>query len=252
MKKEILVNPNYSQFKDFIEQIPDNFDTLGVPLRLKRNEIRLVEVNGVSLVIKYFRHLTIANRFIYAHIRKSKSRRAYEHTMFLLSKEISSPEAVAYINYYKNGMLYKSFYVCLHTNYKSIREFLKLPLSESKEALEAFARFSYKLHKNGIFHKDYSTGNILYQLSGNSYDFCLIDNNRMKFCRYSFLKGMRNMKRLDIQSECMGIIAAEYARVANVNEIKTLNAMTIYRLQHMDRKSLKKKIKSLKKLMPGK
>ncbi|MFA6335511.1 MAG: hypothetical protein WCX48_08155 [Bacteroidales bacterium] len=50
-----------------------------------------MEVEGFVLVVKYFKKITLANKFIYAHVRKSKARRAYEHSELLLSKGFTSP-----------------------------------------------------------------------------------------------------------------------------------------------------------------
>lgn len=249
MRSEIFINPNYSYLKDFVYQIPENFNSLGDIVHAGRNEVRVVNVNGISLVIKYFKQISLPNKFVYAHIRKSKARRAYEHSMFLLGKDISSPEPVAYINCLKNGLLYQSYYMCLYTNYKPLKELLILPVAESEEALKAFARFSYRLHKAGIFHNDYNVGNVLYQLKENVYDFSLIDDNRMKFHRYNYHRGIKNMNRLDIPIGCLGIIASEYAKEANASEIQTLNAITLARLIYLGKMAVKKGIKSLKKLI---
>jgi hypothetical protein len=81
------------------------------------------------------------------------------------------------------------------------------------------------------------------------YDFSLIDDNRMKFHRYNYHRGIKNMNRLDIPIGCLGIIASEYAKEANASEIQTLNAITLARLIYLGKMSVKKGIKSLKKLI---
>ncbi len=252
MRSEIFINSNYSHLKDFVDQIPENFNCLGDVVHAGRNEIRIVTVNGTSLVIKYFKRIASVNRFVYAYIRKSKARRSYEHSLHLLNNGITSPEPIAYINCYKNGLLYMSYYVCLYTNYKPLEELLKLPVTESEEALKAFARFSLRLHKSGIFHYDYNVSNVLFRFSENEYDFSLIDNNRMRFRKYKYSRGIKNMNRLKIPVDCIGIIASEYAKEANTSDIKTLNAMTLVRLIYMERETAKKRIQSLKKLILGK
>ncbi|MDD3033438.1 MAG: hypothetical protein PHT25_02470 [Bacteroidales bacterium] len=54
MKVDIHINPGYSNLRSFIETIPEKFDELGSAKHLGRNHIRIVEVDGVKLVIKYF------------------------------------------------------------------------------------------------------------------------------------------------------------------------------------------------------
>lgn len=251
MKTEVYINPAYSSFNAFIHQIPKLFSLTGTPLHMGRNEVCLVDVRGNPFVVKYFKRITFANRFIYAHIRKSKARRSYEHSMLLLSKGITTPEPIAYIDCYKHGLLSLSFYVCRHTNYRPFEELLTLPITESEEALKAFARFSFKLHKNGIFHKDYSSGNVLYLPTDNGFDFSLIDNNRMRIRNYKYFRAIRSMDHLNMSVACLGIIAAEYAKMAQISDIKLINSITMSKLLYQDKISIKHGIKSLKKLILG-
>lgn len=245
MKTEVFINPKYSSLSDYIWQIPQHFNSLGRDIHHGRNEIRVINENGVILTAKYFKKITFANRFIYAKFRKSKARRAYEHSQLLIHKGITSPEPIAYINVYRFGLLNKSYYISLYTNYDPLRKILELPLIESIDALKAFARFSYRLHSLGVFHDDYTIDNILYRFSESGYDFSLIDNNRMRFRRYSYRQGIKNLERLKIPVEKMGIIAAEYANETQESDIGTLNAMTFFRLGYLLKLSVKKWIKTL-------
>ncbi|HLN73654.1 MAG TPA: lipopolysaccharide kinase InaA family protein [Prolixibacteraceae bacterium] len=229
MKTELFIHPSFSNLREFIHQIPGNFSSMGEEVYNGRNDVRFVNVNGVVLAIKYFKRITLANRYIFATVRKSKARRAYDHAELLIQKGITSPQSVAYINCYRYGMLYQSFYVSLHTNYRPFMEILQLPISYAEPALKAFARFIYGVHKAGIFHKDLTIRNLLYLYNDHRYDFSLIDTNRMSFHTYSFKKGMNNLSRLALPVETIGIIAAEYARQAQVSEIMALNAIVFSR-----------------------
>lgn len=243
MKTEIVVKPEFSYLDDFIRQIPPGFTSLGQEIYSARNEVRLVNVDGLVFAIKYFKKMTLANRYIYAHLRKSKARRAFEHSDMLLSNGITSPKSVAYIDCYKYGMLYQCYYVSLYSDYSPLEEMLKLPISESEPGLKAFARFIYRVHKIGIFHNDLTLTNILYSNKDGVYDFSLIDNNRIKLHRYSFKRGMNNLKRLNLSVEWHGIIAAEYAQISDTNDLQTLMAMVFFRQYFLARISLKRWIK---------
>jgi predicted unusual protein kinase regulating ubiquinone biosynthesis (AarF/ABC1/UbiB family) len=105
-----------------------------------------------------------------------------------------------------------------------------LPLSESEEAIKIFARFTYQLQRSGLFHDDYNTGNVLYYFNGSDYKFTLIDNNRLRFINYSFRAGIKNLKRLNIPVDKLGVFSAEYANAAHSNEIMTLSAIARNRL----------------------
>lgn len=243
MKTEIFVNPNFSHLTEFINKIPDDFDSIGIEIHHGRNEVRKVNLFNLHLTIKYFKKITLANRLIFATIRKSKARRAYEHSKLLIQKGITSPEPIAYINCYRFGLLYKSFYISLFTTYKPLKELLNLPISVSEEGLKAFARFTFRLQNAGILHDDYTIDNVLYDKIGNRYDFSLIDNNRMRFRKFSYARGLKNLERLKVTVDKMGIIAAEYAREANESDLRTLNAMVFFRVRHIIIRSVRKCLK---------
>ena len=252
MKTEIFINPKYSILDDFIRQLPDNYSNLGELIYIGRNDVRIINVNGLLLAVKFFKRMTLANRYIYATVRKSKACRAYEHTSLLLEKGITSPEHVAYVNCYKYGMLHKAYYVSLYTDYKPFKDLVALPISETEEALKAFARFTFRLHQAGIYHNDFTIYNVLYSHTDNQYDFSLIDNNRMSFKNYSFREGMKSLRRLSVSVDILGVIAAEYAKESHVNDYVTLNMMLFIRLRQLAHSSIKRWIKAPLQLITGK
>lgn len=252
MKTENFVNPFYSYLNDFINQIPSTFNSTGKVLHSDRNEVRLVNDKGFPLVVKHYKKITLLNRIIYATFRKSKARRAYENSKLLLANDFTTPQPIAYINVYRYGILYQCYYINVFTFYKPLRELLDLPISESEEDLKAFARFTYRLHSKGILHDDLTIDNVLYQYNYKVIDFSLIDNNRMRLCNYSYRKGIRNLERLKIPVEKMGVIASEYARETNVSDIRTLNAMAFYRIGYLVKVSLKRRFKVFAHLFSSK
>jgi tRNA A-37 threonylcarbamoyl transferase component Bud32 len=244
VKTKIHISDKFSGLSDFISDLPKNYDRVGELIYNGRNEVRTVKVNGLVLVIKYFKRMTLANRFIYAMFRKTKAQRAFEYAAWLLDKGITSPENVAYVDCYEHSMLVKSFFVNIYTDYKPIKDLFALSISDSEEGLKAFARFTYQLHRKGVFHYDYSVSNILFSNNDGVYDFALIDNNRMKISKYSFRRGIKTLNRLAIPVERMGIVAAEYARVSGVNDLEMLNAMVLIRLLHQLRNVIKQWLKA--------
>lgn len=251
MNPIIHINPKYLHLKDFILNIPAQFYEMGTPIHTGRNELRLVETENVKIVIKHFKRITEINRFIYANFRKSKGRRSFEHSMQLIEKGFASPEPVAYINLIKGGILTDDYYICLYCDFRPFKELLSKPLAEAQKGLEEYAKYTYKLHKCGIFHKDYSTSNILFNDNGGNYEFSLIDDNRLLFRSYSRTRSMVTMvKRQDISVEQMGIIAGSYARAAGENEYRILNNMTrqvlIISKVFSVRRRIKKSLKAIK------
>lgn len=249
MNIKIFINPEYSYLNDYILRIPEVFEKTGDSLHSGRNIVKEVTVKDTRLVIKYFKQITWVNRIIFATLRKSKAVRTYENSIKLLQKGINTPDPVAYIDCYKGGLLYKSYYVSLFTDYQPLSDLFLLPLNESEKALRSFARFSYRLHKLEIYHDDYSLRNVLYKVNGQDYNFSLIDNNRMRFCNNtSYRKKLKNLERINLPAEKMGIVGSEYAREAQLDDIKTLDIMTSYRLKFLSKAEAKKR---LKRVFPG-
>ncbi len=244
MKTNICINEKYSGLSDFIRALPQNFDHTGELIYSGRNEVRKVEINGKLLVIKYFKRMTVANRFIYAAFRKTKAQRAFEYADWLLKQGITTPENIAYVDCYMYGLLCKSYLITEFTDYQPVKELFNLPISDSEEGLKAFARFTFQLHQKGIFHHDYSVSNVLFSENNSQYDFSLIDNNRMKISEYSLRKGIKTLKRLAIPVECIGIVAAEYSRVSGINDVEMLNAMVLIRLFHQLKDTIKHWLKA--------
>jgi len=244
MKTKIYVNPAFSNLTEYIEQIPSNFWTTGEVLHNGRNEVRKVEVQREILVIKYFRKITWANRLIFATVRKSKAQRSFENSHKLICNGISTPTPIAYINIYRHGLLYQSFYISNFTNYRPVLEFIDSPITKAEIGLKSLAQFSYKLHRLGIFHGDYNASNVLYLFDGSEYRFSLIDNNRIKFCPYTKRRGLKNFIRMKLPIEKIGIISSEYAHISESNDLRTLFTLTLFRLQFQHMREFKEIIKS--------
>lgn len=247
MKRIIFINSDYEYLRDVIESIPDNFKWMGATVKSGRNEIKYFNTLGMTLVIKSFCKITLANRVIYALFRKPKSQRSYENSEYLMKIGIETPTPVAYISTYRAFMLKKDFYVSLYIDYQHVNILLSNSLPQSEIALRAFANFTYKLHSNGIFHCDYNLNNILYSFNGLFYRFSLIDNNRIRFVKYKTLRGVRNLQRLQLPVENIAVICSEYSRQSNINELKTILGMSIFRLQYITFNAFRRKLKSIAK-----
>jgi serine/threonine protein kinase len=90
-------------------------------------------------------------------------------------------------------------------------EFGKGGIEGREYILKAFALFTAKLHESGIYHRDYSPGNILFDEKNDEVKFCLVDINRMRFGEVSIEKGCENLARLWGQKPMFELIAKVYA-----------------------------------------
>ena len=69
-----------------------------------RNTIKRFCLGGIDIVVKRYGHITSFNRLMYSTFRKSKAMRAYQHASQLRELGISTPEEIAMIETYKNGI----------------------------------------------------------------------------------------------------------------------------------------------------
>jgi tRNA A-37 threonylcarbamoyl transferase component Bud32 len=245
MRVDINIKPEFSSLTRFVEELPDNFDNIGDIIHSGRNQIRIAEINGERLVIKYFKKITLFNKFIYGNVRKSKAKRSFENSATLLKNGIGTPKPVAYIDTFNHLLLKKSFYVYLNTDYTDIEYLLNLPLSEAETGIRAFARLSGKMHHAGIFHGDFNTSNVLFKIINGNYDFCLIDNNRMKFKSFTLKSGAKNFKRMKLSVEQAAIVGSEYSRMYGYSERLFVIKMLWYRSLFIFRENCKIKFKRL-------
>ncbi len=181
-----------------------------------RNVIKKFEFPGLTVNVKSFKPPHLINSFVYKYFRKSKARRSFEYAQELLNRGIKTPEPIAYFEYLGLWGLGKSFYFSRHLLYDytfyDLRDNCRKPVFE--DLLRQFSRFAYELHERGVYHKDFSAGNILITHQEEESSFYLIDLNRMKFIDLDVDLRMKNLSRLTEDPEVLGIIAEEYAKVS--------------------------------------
>ena len=97
---------------------------------------------------------------------------------------------------------------------------------DSEKIIKKFVAFTYNLHKNCVYHKDYSAGNILvFKNEKDEYDFSLVDINRMEFKPIDLELGLDNFAKLWLDSDNLQIIAKEYSKLSDVDEFKAINIL---------------------------
>lgn len=209
---KIVVNPEYQHLKGFIERVPAIFEQEGEVIYAERNTLKTFEAEGLSVCIKSFHRPFIINRLVYGFLRPSKAERSYSYGLELLKRGISTPAPIAYIEDKRAGLLFDSYYISINqTTTGMMRELRQGPLAGREQLLKSFARFAAHIHTQGVLHKDFSPGNILYLQEGSDYHFYLVDINRMKFQSVDLEQGCENLKRLWGSDEMIRFIAREYA-----------------------------------------
>ena len=235
---KIVINKEYSNIKEWVEQLPANFDKLGEVVYQARNTLKKMQLpNGEEVVVKKFAVPIFINRIAYSFFRKSKARRAYENAELLLAKGIDTPKPLFYITIKKHGLFYRGYFGCANNPTPNImREFVDY-VNGGEEILKQFATFSKMVHDKKVLHIDYSPGNIIYekQVDG-AVKFSLLDLNRMQFDKeLSRKERLFNFRRMFRSKESLTILVGEYARLCGWNCEKAIAEAIEYSKQFWER-----------------
>ena len=244
---KVILNPKFSRLSDFINQLPDSFATAGQTVYQARNVIKVFEKEGFRLNVKSYHIPIFINQIIYSFLRPTKARRAYEYAMEVRRRGVEPPEPVAYIECRRFGLLRASYFVSIQCDMPGImRTFLDLDVTnEGKlDLIEAFARYSARLHESQILHVDYSPGNILFEKKEDGYHFSLVDINRMHFGTVDMPTGCHNFARLCGNEEFFRLLAHYYAQERGFDEAQCLDLILRYRNE--DRKKRQQKWRIIK------
>ena len=213
MKEAIILNPNYLHLEAFVQNIPQIFAKEGVTIYKSRNEIKVFEFNGLQINVKQYRKPSLLNRLIYTFIRPSKGLRAFNYAQILTEKGFSTPEPIAYIVYKKHNIIAESYFISIQSQLsRTMYEFGTSKMKGKEDVVKALGQFTARMHEAGIYHRDYSPGNILFDKVDGEIQFCLVDINRMDFGPVSIKKGCENFQRLWGKDDFFTLLATAYAK----------------------------------------
>lgn len=209
------------QYKPYQEQIDgfiSSFNTSGELFgNDKRNAIKLFDLEGKAINIKSFKVPNIFNRIAYRFLRKSKAQRSFEYAKKLLSSGIGTPQPIAFYETHKRLLFNRSYYVSEHLDYDlTYRELIRdLDYPDHDTIVRAFTKFTYRLHESNVYFLDHSPGNTLIKKVGDSYQFYLVDLNRMKFKPLTYKERIKNFERLTIHESMVTTMSEVYADLMN-------------------------------------
>ena len=224
MSRTIKINPKYEHLREFVAQIPTIMDEGGTYIYGgRRNLIKRFEApDGTMVNVKRFKQPQFLNNIIYATgIRKSKGIRAFTYPERLLSKGIATPEAIAYIEYRNAlGLLQQSYFISLQCPYRHLLYELGDATPELYESIaEALGRYAAYMHEQEVLHLDFSPGNILWdQAPDGTYQFSIVDINRMRFGAVDIESGCKSFSRLWGPKRFIELIARSYADVRGFDQ----------------------------------
>lgn len=231
-------------FKSFLLDIQTYFNENQSTIHKARNELKIIEHENISTVVKAFKVPHLINRIVYTYFKDSKAKKSYEYSLKIGD---FTPNPIGYIEFIESGLLSKSYFISEEFKYDfTIREpLLDKDFEDKENILKAFARFTHTLHENEIFHQDYSPGNILIKKENAEYEFKIVDINRMKFIPMSLDLRLKNFSKLWMKDEDLEIVAREYSSICNENEEDCIQKALEFSQKHKNKINMKKRLKGI-------
>ena len=228
MQIKYTLNENFQEFKVFLLNIKGFFKKNTNTIHKARNELKVIEFDNINTVVKAFKIPNFVNQIVYAYFRSSKAKKSFVNAVKLRELNINTPEPIGYIEFYQSLLFKESFFISKKYDYDyTIREplrDLKFPCRET--IIKQFVAFTYNLHVNDVYHKDYSAGNILVNKKDDeNFEFSIVDINRMEFKPVNLELGLDNFAKLWLDDNSLEIIAKEYAKLSNTKEELALDIL---------------------------
>lgn len=245
MSTIIHINPAFRALQPFIDDLAAN----GVPADANiiykgRNTVYTISRGGYVLNIKAFKVPRFPNSYVYGNLRKSKACRSLQNARRLLDMGFDTPTPVAYIELREGLRMCRTYYVSLQIEAADMRNWTAKPDNEA--LLRALAAEMVRLHRAGVYHKDFSPGNVLYTVGEGQYHFYLVDLNRMQFGVHGRRKLMRNFRAINIESyDETARLARYYAEAAGLDVAATERTARANLAQYHRNKTFLRKIKNI-------
>jgi len=237
------------KFDKLITNIKNYFnDSSNTTLFNKRNVIKLIEFDDNKYVIKSFKIPHIINKIVYKFFRDSKAKRSYVNSLKLESLDINTPKPIGYIEFGSLFLFKDSYYVSEFFDYDfEIRDiFNDKNFKNRNEILEEFVKFTYDLHQKGVYHIDYSPGNVIIKQINDKFEFSIIDVNRMKFCEFDLDLRMKNFSKMTFDKDDNKYMIKIYSKLINIDYKILKEKLDFYLVEQKKYLDRKKRIKKLK------
>ena len=244
------IGKNYTHFEAQLTAHIDSFEISGVQFGdAGRNKIKLFDLEGEQINVKSFKVPNLINQVVYNFFRKSKAQRSFEYASKLLSLDIGTPTPIAFYERPTIFLFKKSYYISKHVNCDlTFRELTtNLEYLDSEKIIRKFTRFTFDLHEKGVNFLDHSPGNTLITKTSDSYDFSIVDLNRMKFGYMDFNTRIRNFAKLTIHKSIIEVMSDEYAKCSGHDFATIFKLMwestESFQMKYSRKSIIKKKLK---------
>lgn len=215
MSRNISIQPHYRHLADFIASVPDTMERDGQYIYGGRRNliVSMTAPDGIVLNVKRYKIPSLPADIVYSiGIRTPKGQRAYEYPQILAQKGVETPQAVAYIEDRRCGLLRRSWLIteqCLYAH--RMYELGDATPDEYEPMVKPLARFCAHMHESEVLHLDFSPGNILWERIEGEYHFSIVDINRMHFGPVGMVQGVNSFSRLWGPKRFIVLLCREYA-----------------------------------------
>ena len=209
-----------------------------------RNEVFTLPTPEGVLNIKAFHTPKFPNSYIYTNLRQSKARRSFDNAVRLIDLGFHTPAPIAYIEEKSCGALRRSYYISAQLPLNNVRDWTEIP--DYERLVDDLGAEMHRLVTKGVFHRDFSPGNILYErMADGRFRFYYVDLNRMEFNVTSKAKLMRMFRAITFDTDQLALLARAYARAACLDAGKVVAEALE---QHRRYLAEKRRLKALKSL----
>ena len=214
---KIVINPKYDYLAEFINALPHKTPVPEEVYQDKRNYVYKITVGDTPLVVKKYKRPTLANCVVYTWFRMGKAERSYKYAFRLKEMGFDTAEPVAYIIQKKYGFLHTCYFVSKFLPYPLLSDCVGYDRQIVLDVVNDFAEYTYRLHKNRIYHYDYNLGNILFRKEEGKYKFTVIDINRIVFGYQLGRKRISGMNGLGFSLPLFGVFIERYTQLAGLH-----------------------------------
>jgi len=245
LSHKLQINEKYNNFKDDLLNIQEIFNDSNESIHKARNELKIIELQGIKCVVKSFKIPHLLNRVAYTNFRDGKAKKSFLNATKLINLKVTTPEPIGIIEFYKSALLSESYFISVYEPYDfTIREVFHHKVNDIEEILKAFTEFTFAIHTKGVWHVDYSLGNILITKENGTYKFSLVDINRMQFKEISAKEGLKNFNKFWAKDKNdLIIIAKEYAKLSHFDEEEAVKILQLEAQKLEASTNLKRKLK---------
>lgn len=98
---KFVLNEEFKNLESFLLNIKQLFSQNANTIHKARNELKVIEYEGLNLVVKSFKVPNLLNRYVYTHFKPSKAKKSYDNAVKLLTLGINTPTPIGYIEFLK-------------------------------------------------------------------------------------------------------------------------------------------------------